>query len=89
MTIVPVTELSTYLRRPDAPPRVSASDGEWYRCPSCFRIGYGVDSWQPMTTEYFASHHGRLILSQCKACRSDFARHKRGMVSGCEGRAAA
>lgn len=80
MTIVPVAQLSAYLRRPDAPARVSASDGEWFRCPSCFRIGYGVDSWQPMTPEYFATLHGRLILSQCKACRADISRKKRGVV---------
>lgn len=89
MKLVPVTELAAYLRRPDASPRVSSSDGEWFRCPSCAKRGYGPDSWYPMTPEYWATLHGRLILSQCKACRADIARHKRGMVPGYERRVAA
>lgn len=80
MTIVPVTDLAVYLSRPDAPARVSATDGEWFRCSGCARRGYGVDSWQPMTSEFFATHAGRLILSKCKACRADVAAHKRGVV---------
>lgn len=87
MSLIPVTDLPTYLRRPDAPTRVSASDCEWFRCPSCFARGYGVDSWYPMTPEYWATIHGRLILSQCKACRADISRKKRGVVP--ERRAAA
>lgn len=81
MNLIPITDLTTYLRRPDAPSRVSASDCEWFRCPRCFSRGYGADAWLPMTPEYWASYRGRLIMSACKACRADVARHKRGMVT--------
>lgn len=80
MQLIPVTQLATYLSRPDAPARVSAVDGEWRRCPSCARRGYGADAWLPMTTEYWATYQGRLILSACKGCRSDAAQKMRGVV---------
>jgi hypothetical protein len=80
MTLIPITQLADYLRQRDARPRVSASDGEWFRCPSCARRGYGVDAWLPMTTEYWATYRGRLILSACKACRADVSRRACGIV---------
>lgn len=82
MKLVPVAQLTDYLSRPGALPRVSATDGEWFRCPSCARRGYGADAWLPMTTDYWATHRGRLILSACKACRADVARKARGIVPG-------
>jgi hypothetical protein len=80
MQLIPVAQLAEYLGRPGAPVRVSATDGEWRCCPSCARRGYGADAWLPMTTEYWATYRGRLILSACKACRADVARKARGLV---------
>lgn len=80
MKLVPIPQLAEYLRRPGALPRVSATDGEWFRCPRCFARGYGIDAWLPMTTEYWATYRGRLILSACKACRADASRRVRGIV---------
>lgn len=80
MNLVPVTQLAEYLRRPDAPARVMATDCEWFRCPGCAKRGYGVDSWHPLTAEFWGTHRGRLMLHACKACRSDLARNRRGFV---------
>jgi hypothetical protein len=82
MQLIPVAQLADYLDRPGAPVRVSATDGEWRCCPSCARRGYGADAWLPMTSEFWATHRGRLILSACKACRSDVAGRVKGIVPG-------
>lgn len=50
----------------------SRFDGEYAQCPRCARIGLGVDSWHPVTREFWPVYGGgRLHLGQCLACAED------------------
>ena len=56
-------------------------DGEYALCPSCARLGYGIDAWHPCTSEFWPVTRGLLIYSRCKACMCDRNAHKLGVIS--------
>lgn len=64
--------MTKFQRRPDS---------EYALCRSCQRAGYGEDSWLPVTSEFWAVCEGLLLLRKCKACRSEVAARKFGMVT--------
>jgi hypothetical protein len=46
----------------------SRPDGEYCACNHCLKWGYGEDSWQPLTTDFWPVIKGVLSLTHCKAC---------------------
>jgi hypothetical protein len=79
------------LRRSDTPAAAAAArrnkfqsrpDGEYVECRSCVRRGYGEDSWHPATREFWREVAGHVNFTQCKACISETAERKRGIVPG-------
>lgn len=70
--------MSLFQRRPD---------GEYRQCRCCAARGYGEDSWHPATSEFWRIANGKLLFSRCRACLSDVAAKKDGLVT--EGRLAA
>jgi hypothetical protein len=46
----------------------SRPDGEYCACNRCLRLGYGEDSWHPLTTEFWPVIKGVLSLTNCRAC---------------------
>lgn len=58
----------------------SLPDGEHALCRSCQRAGYGPDAWHPVTTEFWQIQQGKLLMSKCKACRSESAAKRFGFV---------
>lgn len=52
----------------------SREDGEYAQCPRCSRIGLGVDSWHPATSEFWPVYGRSLHFGQCLACTADLRR---------------
>lgn len=57
-------------------------DGEHRLCRSCFEKGYGVDSYHPVTGEFWPVRRGQLALGRCMACKAEAEVKRKGMRRG-------
>lgn len=62
----------------------SRPDGEYCQCTRCARLGYGPDSWHPVTAEFWPRCNGRLSLNRCKACCGEVMARRHGVVQTAE-----
>jgi hypothetical protein len=69
-------------RRASKTPIRTTPYGEEALCRSCQRAGYGEDAWHPITLEFWTpDRYDQLVISQCRACRSEVNQRKFGFVA--------
>ncbi|MDQ7996086.1 MAG: hypothetical protein AAGC76_09555 [Luteibacter sp.] len=75
---VAVPRFRPYVRKAPKTEFQSRADGEYAKCQSCERLGYGIDAWHPATSEFWREEYGLLSFERCRACICDLHKAKRG-----------